>query len=297
MRGPVLALAALLAACGGQSGVAALEQRVLQLEQRLQRQEQALQQQGIRVYGEPAKDAAEQVGRTVAALQDALDELESAKDTRDTGRGQAAMQRIEQHLGELRQQRALALPALLQAATQAQPPRQPALLECYARIGGAEVAAELARLLTDPTASAPLRQQAGRSLIECDAPAGIAAVHDLLQGRAPPLSDLYVLVHLLAGTGSKDVVPVLIEALQRSTDRSVRCHAATGLGNFPGRAASETLAAAVAADEYPAVRANALRALTRIDAAQAAALAPAVLAREQDPAVRAAATAAQGAAK
>ena len=282
----------LLAACGD-ARLAELELRVQQLEQQLQQKDALLQQHGIRTYDAPAKDAGERAARAVAALQDALAELERAKDTRDTGRGQAAMTAIDQTLQQLREQREMALPALLTTAQSAPAPQQPALLECYARVGGAGVSAQLQTLLADAAQSPGLRQQAGRSLLECDPAAGLQAVHDLLRGRTAPLPELFMLVHLVAATNLPDAVPVLIEALQTSQDRSVRCHAATGLAGYATAAAGDALAAAVTGDEYPAVRANALRALSRIDASRAAALAPAVLQKEQDPALRAAATAAQ----
>lgn len=292
-RSLVLVLAA-LAGCGD-ARVEALQQRLRALELQVEAQRTALQQHGIPVYAGPARDAAEQVERQVAALQQALDDLESAKDTRDATRGQTAMQTIDAAIRDLQQQPQLALPALLAASQQAPAQRQPAVLECYARVGGAGVAPELLALLGDPAQPAGLRQQAGRSLLACDPGAGIAAVGDLLAGRIAPLPELYLLVHLAAATSRPEAVPVLLTALQHSQDRSVRCHAATGLGNFPGTA--DALATAATGDEYPAVRANALRALQKLDGARAAAVATELLQRETDASVRAAATAVQTAGK
>lgn len=275
-------------ACGGcgDDRAAALEQRVHELERQLQQAQQSLRQHGL------AADAAELAAApTVQRLQDALGELAAAKLTLDSGRGQAAMAAIEAALLQLRQQPAQALPALRAAAAAAPADRQPELLDCLARVGGAAVAGELAALLGDAAALPAMRLQAGRSLLEVDPPAGIAAVDALLQRQLPALPELYLLVHLAAESGRAEAQPVLLRALV-DRDRSVRCHAATGLGRFAGPASVEALAAAAAGDEYPAVRANALRALQKLDAARAAAVAAQLLGTEQDAAVRAAAQAA-----
>jgi hypothetical protein len=145
----------------------------------------------------------------------------------------------------------------------------------------------LLSIVGDAARPPALRLQAGRSLIAIDPLVAIPTVDSLLAEPAL-LPELYLLVHLLAGTGRTEAVPVLVSALQRCRDRSVRCHAATGLGNFANEAAVAALAAAALGDEYPAVRSNALRALVRAaDAARVRETAALVRAREQDPAVRA----------
>jgi HEAT repeat protein len=129
--------------------------------------------------------------------------------------------------------------------------------------------------------------QAARSLLEIDPLAAVPVVESLLQAVPPP-PDLYLLVHLLAASGKVEALPVLTAALQNSRDRSVRCHAATGLGNFRSEPAVAALSAAAVADEYPAVRTNALRALAKVaEAGQVRAIAEQVIARDQDAAVRA----------
>jgi HEAT repeat protein len=109
---------------------------------------------------------------------------------------------------------------------------------------------------------ATLRIGAARALLAADAAAGVPAVAELLRDGGS-LPDLYLLVHMLAGTGRPEALPVLADALRRSGDRSVRCHAATGLGGFRDATGVDALAAAAVGDEYPAVRVNALRALAR----------------------------------
>ncbi|MEO6597248.1 MAG: HEAT repeat domain-containing protein, partial [Planctomycetota bacterium] len=169
----------------------------------------------------------------------------------------------------------------------AAPTQQAALLECYARVGDAAAGPNLLAIAREKGRAPGLRVAAARSLIEVDAGSGIPVVASLLQ-EASPLPDLYLLVHLLAGTGKVEAIPVLAAALQQNGDRSVRCHAATGLGNFKGTASIEALAAAATADEYPAVRTNALRALARVAPAERLReVAERLATSDPDPALRA----------
>jgi HEAT repeat protein len=285
------------AACDGDSPKAAadrLEGKVAELERRLaaseaqqQRLLGELRQHGITVHAEPPANDAEAVARTVEELEAALGRLDGAKENRDTVQGQSAMDAIDAALQRLRAQGPPALRALLAAAEAAPTARQPALLECYGRIGGVAAVPELLAIAGGATRPPALRLQAARSLIEADPVAAIPTVRSLLQ-EDKPLPELYLLVHLLAATARPEVVPLLATALHDCRDRSVRCHAATGLGNFKDEAAAAALAAAAIGDEYPAVRSNALRALARAaDAARVRETAAAVLAKDTDPAVRA----------
>lgn len=261
----------MLAACGGVADPN-LADRVTQLERRLdaedaqqQRLLATLREHGIVFHPDPPKDAAESMARALEDLELALARLESAKETQDNAKGQSAMAALETALQTLRQDPAAAMKALMAKAEAAAPAQQASLLECYARVGGAAAAPELRAIATATQRPPGLRVAAARSLIEVDARTAIPAVASLLQ-EATPLPELYLLVHMLAGTGVVEVVPVLAAALQQNRDRSVRCHAATGLGNFKTGAAVEALAAAAMGDEYPAVRTNALRALARAGA-------------------------------
>jgi hypothetical protein len=284
--------AAVLAACGGEPD--ALRDRVAELERRLdardaldQRLAAALREHGIRFHADAPANTAEATARALADLEAALDRLESAKVHQDNIAGQSAMTAVDTALATLRQDAANALAALLARAEAAAPPRQAALLECYGKVGGAAAVPALVALAGTSAKPAALRVQAARSLVEIDPPAAIPAVESLLQEAAAP-PDLYLLVHLLAASGRAEALPVIASALRQSRDRSVRCHAATGLGNFRGEPAVAALAAAAVEDEYPAVRTNALRALAKVAATERVrAVAEQVLARDQDAAVRA----------
>lgn len=252
-------------ACGGED--AALAGRVAELERKLADAEAAqqrllavLREHGIVVHSAPPRDAAEAMARSLEDLEAALVRLQAAKDTQDQTKGQGAMAALEAALVALRQDRAAALPAVLAKAVAAPGPQQAAWLECAARIGGADAVPALRALAGDPSKAPELRVAATRALVGADAAAAIPAVSALL--AEPTLPELYLLVHLLAASGVGDAAPVVIQALQHP-DRSVRCHAATGLANFPMPAAVEALATAALGDEYPAVRINALRALAR----------------------------------
>ena len=290
LRFALAAAGAALAACGAdatEDRVAALERRLAAAEAREQRLLAALREHGIPFRAEPPKDAAEATTRALEDLEHALARLESAKVSQDTEQGQNAMAALEAAMQTLRQDAAAALPAVLAKAEAAAPARQAALLECYARIGNAAAAPALLDLATATARPPVLRVHAARALVPVDAPAAIRAIEALLR-EAAPMPDLYLLVHLVAGTGRPEAAPVLAQALHEHRDRSVRCHAATGLGNFQGEAPVAALAAAAVADEYPAVRTNALRALTRVASAQRLReVAEQVAARDADAAVRA----------
>ena len=280
------------AACSGDASrlegkVAELERRLAASEAQQQRMLGELRQHGITFHAEPPANDAEAVARTVEELAAALARLDGAKENRDTVQGQSAMDAIEAALQRLRTQGPPALRALLAASEASPPAQQPALLECYGRIGGAAVVPELRAIAEGATRPPGLRLQAARSLIEADPVAALPAVRSLLQ-EVEPLPELYLLVHLLAATARTEVVPLLATALRDCRDRSVRCHAATGLGNFKDDTAAAALAAAAVGDEYPAVRTNALRALARAAGpARVRETAEAVLAKDTDPAVRA----------
>jgi len=284
-----------LAACNGDAApAAALEARVAAIERRLevadaqqQRLLTTLREHGIAFRAAPPGSAAEATARALEDLDQALGRLESAKVNQDGAMGQGAMTALEAALQTLRQDPGAALPALLARAETAPPVRQAALLECYGRVGNAAAAPALLQLASSPARPPGMRVQAARALIEVDADAAIPAV-DALVHEAGALPELYLLVHLLAGTGKPAAVPVLVAALAQSRDRSVRCHAATGLGSFRGDASVAALATAATADEYPAVRTNALRALAKVAAAERLrAVVEQVVADDADAAVRA----------
>lgn len=282
----------LFASCGGDTSalerrVASLEQRVAAGEQREQRLAALLRERGIAYEPAPSADDGDPLPRALRQLQAALDRLDSARDQQDVVQGQSAMQALEQALGELRRDAARSMPALLAAATGASAARQAALLDCVAKVGGAAATSPLLALANDAQAVATLRSAAVRALIAVD-PAAAAGPTAQLLATSPVPPDGYLLVHLLAGTGHPSALPVLVEALARSPDRSVRCHAATGLGQFAGETAAAALAQAALGDEYPAVRTNALRALPKAATAERArAVAAKVAADDRDPAVRA----------
>lgn len=267
LRSTWLLVAAASAACGGERAaeladrVAALERRLDAADAQQQRLVAALRENGIAVPKGPPRDAAEAREQAIDELASALVRLQSAKETQDNTKGQNAMAALERTLAVLRQDPA-SLPALFARAEGAPPAEQSAWLECCARAGGAAAAPQLLALVGAADRPPALRSAAARSLLTVDPAAAVPAIASLLQ-EPSPLPDLYLLVHLLAGTGKAEVVPVLTAALQHSRDRSVRCHAATGLGNFRGAVAADALAAAAVADEYPAVRTNALRALAQ----------------------------------
>ena len=262
---PALLAAAGLAGCGGDQRLA---ERVASLERRLDdadaKQQQllaALRDHGIVVRIGAPRDAAEALAWALDDLDGILARLQSAKDSQDQGKGQDAMTALERCLESLRQHPGV-MPALLARAEAAAPLQQPALLECSARVGGTAAAPALLALVRAAERPAALRGSAARALFAVDAGAAIDATKALLQEKAP-LPDLYVLVHLLGSTGKPEAMPLLTAALQQNGDRSVRCHAATGLGSFAESAAVDALAQAALGDEYTAVRTNALRALAR----------------------------------
>lgn len=290
-----LALLAVAAACGD-GRIAELEQRLQRLEQQVARQQTEARDRDARLAAElkghgilfqpaPPADDAEAVGRELEVLSAALVRRLQAG---DAAAQQAAMAAVDQSITALRGRLTLALPHLQAAIATAAGPEQGGLVEVFGRLGGAGVVPVLREWLLDAARPAAVRGQAGRSLIALEPAAAPGVVAQLLRSKAPP-PDLYLLVHLLGGTGRSDAVPVLIQALQYS-DRSVRCHAATALGAYRDEAAVAALVSASTGDEYPAVRTNALRALAKVaDPARAAAVKAKVLASEQDAAVRAAA--------
>jgi len=289
--------ALVVAGCGGdvtrehqlENQVAELQRRLAANEAQQQRLLGELRAHGVIVHAESPANEAEAVARTIAELELALDRLDGAKENRDTVTGQTAMNIIDTALQRLRAQGTPALTALLAAAEAAHATRQAALLECYGKVGGVAATSMLLTIAGEVKRPPALRLQAARSLIEVDPLAAIPVVESFLQ-EGTPLPELYLLVHLLGATGRAEVVPLLATALKDCRDRSVRCHAATGLGNFKTETAVATLAAAAVGDEYPAVRTNALRALARAaDAARVRETAAKVLAKDTDPAVRAAA--------
>jgi HEAT repeat protein len=223
-----------------------------------------MREHGIVFYATP-RDAAEALAREVDAIDAALQRLQAARDTQDHGQGQSAMAALERAIAAL-QARPDALPALIARAEAAPAPRQVGWLECAARVGGPAAAAPLLQLVGDAARAGALRAAAARALIAADVVLAAPAIGALV--REPiAVPELFLLVHALAATGRAEAVAVLIAALQHP-DRSVRCHAATGLGNFRSEPGADALAAAVAGDEYPAVRTNALRALPRAAGAE-----------------------------
>ncbi len=278
-----------LAACGGAAGlearVVALEQRVAGADAEQQRLLAALRDHGITVHVAPPRDAAEAAARALDDLDAALARLLTAKQTQDEEQGRSALAAVERATEELRRHPD-ALGLLLVRPDAAPPARQTALLEAGARVGGAAAAPPLLALVRAGDRAGSLRVAAARALLTVDPAAGVTAVAELL--RAPgPVPDLYLLVHLAAATGRADAVPLLVDALRANTDRSVRCHAATGLGAFREPIAVDALVVAATGDEYPAVRVNALRALARAAAPDRLRdVAAAVAASDADPGVR-----------
>jgi hypothetical protein len=251
------------AACGGESAqVAALTERIAALEALQERLHATLREHGIVFRTAAPRDAAEAVTQAIDDLDMALGRLQAAKEAQDQSKGQQALAAGETAMTVLRSHVAEALPKLLARAEAAPEPMQQAWFECFGRVGGPAGVPALQAIANAAERPASLRAAAVRALVGLDPLAAIPAVAALLL-EPKPVSDLYLLLHMLASTGRTEAVPLLIAALQKNSDRSVRCHAATGLGNFPGEAATEALAAAAIGDEYPAVRTNALRALVK----------------------------------
>ena len=291
VRCSVALAAALLPACAREDhGVA---QRLEQVEQGLRelqaRQElllAELREHGLAVRAEAPADDAARRRRSLEDLDAALGRLASAKETLDNERGQSASEVIDRSIAALQQDREHALPELLALAEAAPPARQAALLECYGRVGGAAVAPELLAIVQASSRPGVLRVAAARTLLAVDPAAGVPAVAGLLR-EAGELPEAYLLVHLVGATARPEAMPVLVEALRASGDRSVRCHAATGLGAFREPASVDALTAAATGDEYPAVRVNALRALARAAAPEhVREVATRVGASDDDPGVR-----------
>jgi hypothetical protein len=285
-------VAALAAACGHDasldSRIAALEQRADAAAAEQQRLAAVLREHGIVFHAGAPRDAAEAQARALDELDRALMRVQSARESQDHEQGRNALAALQLALERLREH-GDALPALLAKAEVAPPARQPDWLECAARAGGAGSAGALAAIARDPAKPPGYRVAAARALLTADAAAAVPVVAELLR-EPTALPDLYLLVHMLAATARPDVAPVLVDALRRSADRSVRCHAATGLGGFRDTDAVEALATAATGDEYPAVRVNALRALVRAAPPERVREVAARAANDADAAVRKVAT-------
>lgn len=274
--------AAVLAGCGGAARERELQAQVAELQAQQQRLVAKLQAAGVAVPGVAAAD-------DLAALLAAIDRLEQAKDAGDVDGGQRAVTALQVAQQDLQRRGAPALAELWDAALTATARRQPALFEVYGKLGGPAVAPQLLSLAADAARPAAVRGLAARVLIDVD-PVAAAPLVGRLVAESPVFPDCYLLVHLLAQSKHAAALPVVVEALARSADRSTRCHAATGLGLFPGEPAAAALIAAATGDEYPAVRTNAVRALAKVAAPERVREVAARLeANDADAAVRAAA--------
>ena len=290
----VLAGASFAACGGGAHASPALADRVEALEQRLaaanaqqERLITTLRDHGIVFHAEPPRDAAEATERALDDLDSALARLLSAVQSQDVGKGQNAKAALDAAIAALRRDPGSALPALMARAEVAAPLQQAELLGCYAQVGEAAAAAGLLAVAAATERPPGLRVAAARSLIAVDAKAGAPVVAAMLR-EPTPLPDLYLLLFQLAKTGIAEAAPVMVTALQQSSDRSVRCHAATGLGEYGTPESVDALAAAAIGDEYPAVRTNALRALVRVAPGERLrAVAEQVLANDAEASVRA----------
>lgn len=273
---------AVLAGCGGAARELELQAQIARLQAREQQLlAQLKEQQAVVPAAKPGDD--------LAALLAAIDRLEQAKDAGDVDGGQQAVAALQAAQQQLQRRGAPALSELWDAAPAATSRRQPALFEVYGKLGGPAVAAPLLALAADSARPAALRGLAARVAIDAD-PVAAAPLIRRLVAETPVFPDCYLLVHLLAQTRHAAALPVVVEALARSADRSTRCHAATGLGLFPGDASVEALIAAATGDEYPAVRTNAVRALAKVASReQLREVAARVEAKDADAAVRAAA--------
>ncbi|MBK8098750.1 MAG: HEAT repeat domain-containing protein [Planctomycetes bacterium] len=277
-----IAFAAVLAGCGGAARERELQAQIAELQAQQRLLSAKLKEHGVAVAGATVAD-------DLAGLIAAIDRLEQAKDAGDVDGGQQAVTALQSAQQILQQRGALALAELWNAALTATSRRQPALFEVYGKLGGPAAAPRLGALAADAAQPAALRGLAARVLIEVD-PVAAAPLVGRLAAESPVFLDCYLLVHLLAQTRHAAALPVVVEALARSADRSTRCHAATGLGLFPGETSVSALIAAATGDEYPAVRTNAVRALAKVATPERLRelLAP-IEAKDTDAAVRAAA--------
>ena len=123
----------------------------------------------------------------------------------------------------------------------------------------------LAALAADWALADPMRVQAIYELAKVEDDRTFDRLTHLYQtGRN--FAGRYHIIHKLGGLGDDRAVPVLIEALQRDPDDSVKNHAAKHLGRFPedDRARAALLQAA-RSNPNRSVRMNAIRQLARFE--------------------------------
>lgn len=279
----IVAVIAAAVALGGCGEDAASQARIRDLEARLAKSEselaerrrfddvldQSLKQRGIDVPRPmPATDSripptleADVEGLTIAHLA-----VESATEAKNEVEYNRARAEEAARIASLRRQPSRAIPALLRllSLNEAQGSVNEAAyyLSVAVAVDPNAMNAELARLIVDPARPSGLRAEAGRALVVHDRPRAITLISKLLGPGGGAFPELFVVVHELGQTRDPAVLPVLAQALRESRDRSTRCHAATALGLQPGDVSFRALAQAARSDEYPAVRINALRALT-----------------------------------
>ncbi len=303
----ILLAAVTLGGCGDD---AASRARILDLEARLAKAEgelaerrrfddwldQSLKQRGIdvpRTAAPPAPTGADTVDVDLAALTAAHLAVLTATEARNEADYNRARSEETARIAALRRQAPRAVPAILRALAlnekQGSVNEAAYYLSVAVAVDAKAMNAQLEGILVDPARPSGLRAEAGRALIEHDRPRAITLVSKLLGPGGGAFPELFIVVHELGQTRDPATLPVLVQALRESADRSTRCHAATALGLQPGDASFRALTQAARSDEYPAVRINALRALTHAasDAAAVRAVAQEILASDASKEVKA----------
>lgn len=242
------------------------ERKIDELQRTLAAALQALREEDILVWAGPPANDQELIERTILALKVEMNRQEAGMAARNPVLVQKGMERFKKATAELEAKADVAGPILLkEAETSQNPQHQMRLLEAMADLGREKSVPKLKEILLDGNRPAPLRRQAGLSLIKHKMSEAVAAIGQIMEppADAPAFPDLYFLVYQLGEERNPEAIPTICRALKTSKDRSTRCHAANALANFASDEGVQALAEASKKDEYNYVRVNSIRALLR----------------------------------
>jgi len=246
--------------------LAEAERKIEGLERSLAATQQALRDEDILVWDGPPANDEELMQRTIMTLKVEMNRQEAGMASRNPVLLNKGVERFKKATAELAAKADVAVPILLKEAEASQNPQhQMKLLEAMADVGGEKVVPKLKEILLDVQRPAPLRRQAGESLIKLKIGEAVDGIGQILDppAEAPPFPDLYFLVYQLGEARNPEAIPTICRALRTSKDRSTRCHAANALANFASDEGVQALAEAAKKDEYNYVRVNSIRALIR----------------------------------